>query len=65
MRDEQWELFRKEMLENQNIMAKLAIRYLELGAFEDAARCAIKADGIKYVLGRMPLPEPPRKLSNT
>lgn len=51
---ERWELFRCEMQIHQDRLAKLAGSYLELGAFDDAAKCAIKADGIKYVIGRMP-----------
>lgn len=51
---ERWELFRTEMENHQARLAKLAASFLELGAFDDSAKCAIKADGIKYVLGRMP-----------
>jgi len=53
---ERWELFRAEMLEHQKQLGKLAKSYLELEAFDSAAECAIKADGIKYVIGRMPKP---------
>jgi len=51
---ERWELFRTEMQNHQHRLGKLAASFLELEAFDDAAKCAIKADGIKYVLGRMP-----------
>lgn len=51
---EKWGLFRKEMLAHQKRLTSLAKSYLELEAFDSAAECAIKADGIKYVLGRMP-----------
>jgi hypothetical protein len=49
-----WKSFRTEMEDHQKRLAKLAGSFLELGAFDDAAKCAIKADGINYVIGRMP-----------
>ena len=51
---ERWELFRCEMQNHQDRLAKLASSFLDLGDFDGAAKCAIKADGIKYVIGRMP-----------
>ena len=51
---EKWENFRLEMIDNQKRFGKLAKNFLELEAFEDAAKCAIKAEGIRYVLARMP-----------
>ena len=54
---DKWEAFRTEMESHQKQLAKLAASFLELGAFEDAAKCAIKAEGIKHVIGRMPLSE--------
>lgn len=56
-RIERWELYRSEMENHQRRLSKLAANFLELEAFEDAAKCAIKAEGIKYVLGRMPASE--------
>lgn len=54
-----WALFALEMIEDQRRMADLAKSFLELGAFDDSARCAIKADGLKFVIGRLPInPEP-------
>ena len=55
---ERWELFRTEMMNHQDRLGKLAADFLMLEAFEDAAKCAIKADGIKYALGRMPVIAP-------
>lgn len=52
---ERWELYRLEMQNHEQRLAKLAASFLEIPAYEDAAKCAIKAEGIKYVLGRMPL----------
>lgn len=49
-----WEAFRGEMLEHQQQMAKLAGKFLALGAFESSASCAIKAEGLKFIVGRMP-----------
>ena len=50
----QWELFRIEMQNQHKSLKKLALSFFELDAFEDAAKCAIKADGICFVLKRMP-----------
>lgn len=51
---ERWNSFRIEMEKRQERLVQLAKDFLELGAFDDAAKCAIKADGLKYVLNRMP-----------
>ncbi len=51
---ERWERFRTEMENFENQMAKLALNFLELGAYKDAANCAIKADAATFVCGRMP-----------
>jgi hypothetical protein len=53
---EKWENFRLEMKTHESRLAGLAKNFLELGAFEDSAKCSIKAEGIKYVLARMPQP---------
>lgn len=50
----QWESFRKEMQRHKEQLKKLAISFLEVDAFEDAAKCAIKAEGIDFALKRMP-----------
>lgn len=34
--------------------AEIAANFLKLGAYADAARCAITAEGMKFVVGRMP-----------
>lgn len=49
-----WEAYRTEMLNQEQQMAKLAGSFLELGAYQDSAICAIKAEGLKYIIGRMP-----------
>lgn len=51
-----WEQYRAEMQNMEGRMAELASGFLELGAYEDAAKCAIKAEGMRFVLGRMPPP---------
>ena len=51
-----WENYRNEMQNMEERMAKLARSFLDLGAYEDAAKCAIKADGMRFVIGRMPPP---------
>lgn len=47
-------IFRVEMLDSQSRMADLAADFLELGAYEDAAKCAMKAEVLKWVVGRIP-----------
>lgn len=51
---QRWEQYRAEMQDMESRFAKLAASFLELGAYEDAAKCAIKAEGMRFVLGRMP-----------
>lgn len=51
---ERWELYRHEMVRTEKTMAKFAKNFLDLGAYEDASRCAIKAEGLKFIIGRMP-----------
>lgn len=51
-----WENYRDEMQKMEGRMAKLARSFLDLGAYEDAAKCATKAEGMRFVLGRMPPP---------
>jgi len=49
-----WEAYRQEMLELEGRQAETAADFLELGAYSDAARCAIMAEGMRFVAGRMP-----------
>lgn len=51
--------YRAEIEDSKRRIGKLVAKFIELEAFEDAARCAIKADGMKFVLGRIPPPERP------
>ncbi len=51
---ERWRSFRAEMEQHEKRLAQLAKNFLELSAYEEAAKCAIKAEGLQYVLGRMP-----------
>lgn len=53
-----WENYRNEMMYMERQMAKLASRFLDLGAYEDAAKCATRAEGMRFVLGRMPQTAP-------
>jgi len=53
---QRWEHYRTEMQGMESRYADLAKNFLELGAYEDAAKCAIKAEGMRFVLGRMPPP---------
>ena len=58
---ERWELYRSEMCRAEKSMAKLAKDFLELGAYEDASKCAIKAAGLKFIIGRMPSSNDPNQ----
>lgn len=51
---ERWELYRTEMLDSQRRLAKIAADFLGLGAFEDAAKVAMRCEAIKHFIGRMP-----------
>ncbi len=51
---ERWRSFRAEMEQHEKRLAQLAKNFLELNAYEEAAKCAMKAEGLQYVLGRMP-----------
>ena len=51
---ERWEAYRSEMQDMEGRIAKLSRNFLDLDAYKDAAECAIKADGIRFVVGRMP-----------
>lgn len=53
---QRWESYRAEMQDMEARLAKLAGNFLELGDYEDAAKCALKAEGMRFVLGRMPPP---------
>jgi hypothetical protein len=58
-----WEHYRLEIQNLEKHMAKLAGSYLELGAYADVATCATRAEGARFVLGRMPPPNPGLKVS--
>ena len=47
-----WEDYRNEMMDMERRMAKLARNFLALGAYEDAAKCATRAEGMRFELGR-------------
>jgi hypothetical protein len=51
-----YESFRDEMVRHRNELARLSAELLKLDAYDDAAKCAIKAEGLKFVIGRMPKP---------
>lgn len=51
---ERWEAYREEMLRMEQRLAKLAADFLELGVYADAAKCAAKAEGCQFIVGRMP-----------
>lgn len=51
-----YDSFRDEMIRSREDLAQLSFNFLELDAYEDAAKCAIKAEGLKFVIGRMPNP---------
>lgn len=52
-----WESYRAEIQEMEQRMKTLAFSFLKLGDYESASRCTIKAEGMRFVQGRMPTPE--------
>lgn len=51
-----WEAYRQEIEDAELRIGKLAGNFLELKAWEDAGKCALRAEGMKWVRGRMPNP---------
>lgn len=51
---EGWEAYRAEIEDMERRMKALAFSFLELGDYESASRCAMRAEGMRFVLGRMP-----------
>lgn len=51
---DRWEAYRAEMADKERRLGRLARNFLDCEAWEDAAKCALKADGMKWVRGRMP-----------
>ena len=49
-----WEAYRAELEDAEKRIGKLARNFIDLGAWEDAGRCALRAEGMKWVRGRMP-----------
>ena len=51
---EQWETYRAEMIGVEKGLHDIAKRYLDLRAYKEAAECAMRADAMKFLIGRMP-----------
>jgi hypothetical protein len=51
---ERWETYRAEMAGSERRIGRIAGNFLSLQAWEDAAKCAMRAEGMKWVQGRMP-----------
>ena len=51
-----WEAYRTELEDAELRIGKLAGNFLALKAWEDAGKCALRAEGMKWVRGRMPNP---------
>jgi len=51
-----FESFRDEMIRHRDRLAKLSASFLDLDAYFDSAKCAIQAEGLRFVIGRMPNP---------
>lgn len=49
-----WEAYRTELQDAERRFGGLARNFLNCGAWEDAAKCALKAEGMRWVRGRMP-----------
>lgn len=48
------EAYREEMLRMEKKLKELAENFLQLDDYGSAARCAIKAEGLKFIIGRIP-----------
>lgn len=48
------ENFRAEMERAQKQFAECSQSFLDLGAYKDVAECAMKAETLKWVIGRIP-----------
>lgn len=48
------EAYRAEMVRYREHMAKAAQGFLELGAYKEAADCAMRAETMGFVIGRIP-----------
>jgi hypothetical protein len=51
---DRWEGYRAELADMEQRLGKLARNFLDCGSWEDAAKCALKAEGMRWVRGRMP-----------
>lgn len=51
---ERWEAYRAELQDAEQRIGKVARNFIDLGAWEDAGKCALRAEGMKWVRGRMP-----------
>ena len=51
---ERWEAYRAEMIAVEKGLHDIARRYLDLRAYKEAAECAMRADAMRFVIGRMP-----------
>ncbi len=49
-----WEEYRAEVMDMQKRMGKLGANFFDLQAYDDAATCAMKADSLALMIGRMP-----------
>lgn len=49
-----WEDYRNEIKSMEDHMGRLSRKFLDCSAWEDAAKCAMKADAMKFIAGRMP-----------
>lgn len=58
---DRWEAYRAEIEDLEGRMKALAFNFLELGDYESASRCTIKAEGLRFVRGRMPPARTPTK----
>ena len=49
-----WEAYRAELADHEKRIGKVARNFIDLGAWEDAGKCALRAEGMRWVRGRMP-----------
>ncbi len=51
---DRWEAYRSEMIGFEARMRDLSKKFIEIPAYKEAAECAMRADAMRFVIGRMP-----------
>ena len=51
---DRWEAYRSEMIGFEARMRDLSKKFLAIPAYKEAAECAMRADAMRFIIGRMP-----------